>query len=206
MLPICYEEGLPNGCAPACADIMALATEEFIKEFVGSVIRKTRSNITSGAIGGTTIMTRKFRQRHIREQAALDKGQLIRNPTNNLLPVEAKEAASRPPVNMGDLRLALTLGDRSLGQFPHVRLKIMGGYPEGVLEDYHDMPELNLQIGEDKHRPMEPPKANGVLTNGVHVNETNTNEDNESYGWPGGGAEDRKKLFSIIDECLGISQ
>lgn len=157
-------------------------------------------------MGGNTIITRKYRQQLIREEAALDRGQLARGPISNLLPVEAKEAANRRPLGMGDLRIALEVGDCSLGQMPDVVQNIMGGWPEGILEGWDHSPEEEMQVDEEIHRHMGPPKINGALTNGVHVNGASTTEDNESYGWAGGGAEDRKRLFSLLDECLAIGQ
>jgi len=206
MLPICYEEALPNGCAATCADFMATATEQFLKEVVGKILARTRSNVVSGGVGGSTVVTRKYRQQLMREEAALEKGQLARGPTNYLLPVEAKEAASRHALGMSDLRLALEVGDCSLGQMPDVVQHVMGGWPEGVLEGWDDLPEGSEQANEEIRRPMDPPRTNGVLTNGVHVNGIGKTEDNESYGWAGGGADDRKQLFSVLDQCLSIGQ
>ena len=86
-------------------------------------------------------MPAAYRQQLIREEAAADKGQLARSPISNLLPVEAKEVTSRRPLGMSDLRLALEVGDCSLGQMPDVIQHIMGGWPDGVLEGWNDLPE-----------------------------------------------------------------
>ena len=54
MLPICYEEALPNGPADQCAEFVATATEMFIKDVVGSVISLTRNNFLSNVRNGFT--------------------------------------------------------------------------------------------------------------------------------------------------------
>ena len=204
MVPICYEQSLPNGPSATCAEFMATATEQYIKAVVGSVLAKTRSNL-AGAAGSISITTHRYRKQLDREENMLSKGEMSRGMVSNLLPAEAKEAATRRALGMGDFRIALDVGgDCGIGQMPTIMENIMGGWPEGVLEGWgrHVDEDSEMQgVGMERSGA----RVNGVLTNGVHVN-GNANADNENYGWEGGSAKDRERLFALLDECLAIGQ
>ncbi len=203
MVPICYEQSLPNGPSASCAEFMATATEQYIKTVVGSVLAKTRSNL-AGAAGALSISTRRFRQQLEREEHALSRGEVSRGVVSNLLPVETKEAGTRRPLGLGDFRIALEVGGAcAMGQMPTVIEGIMGGWPEGVLEGWGRHPDM-MEVEEDEME-RSGPRMNGVMTNGIHTNGIYANE-NENYGWDGGAAKDREKLFSLLDECLAIGQ
>ena len=205
MVPICYEESLPNGPSAACAEFMATATEQYIKSVVGSVLAKTRSNL-AGAAGSTSITTHRFRRQLDREENLLSKGEMSRGMVSNLLPAEAKEAAARRPLGMGDFRIALDVGgDCGIGQMPTIVENIMGGWPEGVLEGWGRNPDEDVEM-HDAEMERSGARTNGVLTNGVHVNGNVPTDSNENYGWEGGSAKDRERLFSLLDECLAIGQ
>ncbi|KAK4693508.1 transcriptional coactivator HFI1/ADA1, partial [Lecanoromycetidae sp. Uapishka_2] len=204
MLPICYEETVPNGPSASCADFMATATEQFVKTVVGDVLGKTRSNL-SGAAGAISIMTRRYRQQLLQEEQMLSRGEVSRGIVSNRLPVETKEAGARKSLGLGDFRVALGVGgDCGLGQMPTIVKGIMGSYPEGVLEGYgrHHEP---MERVEEKEFDRTGARTNGVLTNGTHVNGILAN-DNENYGWEGGGAKDRERLNSLLDDCLAFGQ
>ncbi len=95
-------------------------------------------------------------------------------------------------------------GSSAMGQMPTIVENIMGGWPEGVLEGWGRHPDKIVEEEEEMERSG--PRANGVLTNGVHVNGAYAGNDNESWGWEGGAAKDREKLFSLLDECLAVGQ
>ena len=204
MVPICYEQSLPNGPSAACAEFMATATEQFIKSVIGSVLAKTRSNL-AGAAGSISISTHRYRKQLDIEENMFSKGEMSRGMVSNLLPAEAKEAAARRPLGMGDFRIALDIGgDCGIGQMPTVVENIMGGWPEGVLEGWGRHPAEDVEI-KDAETERSGARLNGILTNGVHVN-GNTHTDNDNFGWEGGSAKDREALFSLLDECLAIGQ
>ena len=197
MVPICYEESLVNGCSPACADFMATATEQYIKEVLSGIFDRTRSNIPASS--GNGIMTKKYRRQLEREEEAWLKGDVIKGVGTGLLPVEAKEAMSRQPLGMGDLRLALEVGNCALGQMPLVVERVMGGYQEGELE------ELSLEgrdVADPERRVNGAETSNGI--NGVNGEEMST--DDSDWGWEGGGVADRAKLNALLDDCLAIGQ
>ena len=207
MVPICYEQSLPNGPSATCAEFMATATEQYIKSVVGSVLAKTRSNL-AGAAGSISITTHRYRRQLDKEENMLSKGEMSRGMVSNLLPAEAKEAAARRPLGMGDFRMALDVGgDCGIGQMPTIVQNIMGGWQEGVLEGWgrHPDEDVEMQGMAADNRERSGPRVNGDWTHGVFGNGT-AHSDNENYGWEGGSEKDRKALFSVLDECLAIGQ
>ena len=187
MVPICYEESLPNGCAPLCANFMATATEQFIKEVLSTVYKRTRSNMPGGSVN--SILTHRFKKQLRKEEEAAGRGELVRAPGSGLLPVEVKEAAARKPLGMHDLRFALELGDCGLGQFPVIVGKVMNGNPEGQWEEYQKRnrgDEEAEQMEEEKRRERLA-HLNGNGVNGIHgTNGTPDDEmddEDESWGW-----------------------
>ena len=212
MLPICYEEALPNGCAPSCAEFMATATEQFLKEVIGEMTSRTRSNVIAGGVGGGTVLTRKYKKQLNRETQLFENGKLQRAPLSNLLPVEVKEAQQRRALAVGDMRIALELGAGSLGQMPEVVSGVMRGYPEGVLEGWGRHAYLDDISNQNGDIHTAPPLANGngSLTNGIYtngVNGTSSAPDRPSdipTNWPGAGEDDHKQLLSTLGDCLNF--
>lgn len=214
MLPICYEEALPNGCAPSCAEFMAMATEQFLKEVIGEITSRTRSNIIAGGVGGGTVLTRKYKKQLHRETQMFEIGKLTKAPMSNLLPVDVREAQQRRALSIGDMRVALDLGARSLGQMPEVVSGVMGGYAEGILEGWgrHKYPEaVSDTRGVNGNTHMAPPLVNGhaSLSNGAHVNVVNgisptTDGLSDISGWQGAGGDDQKTLHAALDDCLNF--
>ncbi|MCJ1424836.1 transcriptional coactivator hfi1/ADA1 [Sticta canariensis] len=197
MVPICYEESLPNGAGASCAEFMATATEQYIKAVVSSILARTRSNVP--AAGGSGIMTRKYRRQLEREEEAFQKGEVVRGVGSGLLPVEAREAGGRRRLGMGDLRLAVGIGGCELGQMPGLVKGIMGGWEEGVLEGW----TRKGDAVDDEMEEMERwgARMNGVI-NGGYAADDGTETDDGDYGWEGGGATDRTQLNWLLDEIL----
>ena len=196
MVPICYEESLVNGCSAACADFMATATEQYIKEVLSGIFGRTRSNISASS--GNGIMTRKYRQQLEREEEAWLRGDVIKGAGNGMLPVEAREAMGRQPLGMGDLRLALEVGNCSLGQMPLVVERVMGGYLEGELEEWG---QDGTNEGDERGVVS---GAEGVVNGANGINADEPPIDESDWGWEGGGTADRDKLNSLLDDCLAV--
>lgn len=128
---------------------------------------------------------------------------MTRGVVNNLLPVEVREAGGRRALGLGDVKLALEMGgDRAIGQMPTVVESVMGAWPEGVLEGWGRHPDF---LDEEDEMERSGPRVNGVLTNGVLTNGI-SHSDNDNWGWEGGAARDRDKLFSVLDDCLAVGQ
>lgn len=200
MTPICYQESLPNGCVPQCAEIMAAATEQYIKEIVGSVLSRTRSNVVAGGVGGSTILTQKYKKQLSLESAAFDEGKLHRTPITNMLPVEAREASTRRALGLGDFKTALDIGGCSLGHMPDVTHSIVNAYPEGILEGWGRYPDNNTDITNSLQGK--------TLLNGAHAKSqaNGVAASGNINGWAGSGDDDRNELFSALDDCLAIGR
>lgn len=199
MVPICYEESLPNGAGASCAEFMATATEQYIKAVVSSILARTRSNVPAAGCSG--IMTRKYRRQLEREEEAFQKGEVTRGVGSGLLPVEAREAAGRRGLGMGDLRLAVGIGGCELGQMPGLVKGIMGGWEEGVLEGWARKGDVVDVEMEDMERGGA--RMNGV-TNGGYAADDEMEIDDGDYGWEGGGPADRMQLNWLMDEVLAV--
>ena len=202
MVPICYEEALPNGCADSCAEFMATATEQFIKEVVAGILVRTRSN----TIATNGIVTRKYHRQLEREEEGWLRGEVLRGVGSGLLPVEAREAGGRRALGMGDLRVALRVGAAELGQMPSVVKGVMGGWEEGILEGWGHARRADDDGREAKEKErIGGPRLNGdTITNGIHDDDVEMEE--EDWGWEGGGKRDRESLNGLLDDCLAVGQ
>jgi len=215
MLPISYEAGLVGGHAPDVAQLMTVATETFIKEFLSTVFGRTRSNGPgdSGSAGfgaGTGwIQTHKYRRQLRKEEAALTKGELSRDKSG-LLPIEAKAASERPPLGMADLRLALEIGDCGISSFPIVRQAVLHTYRDGELNHYNDYSYLP---GYTPSSTNEDQPANGIdsghtgtsAINGAAPEPMDLDEKDENEEiWAGSNAQDMQTLNNVLDGLLAI--
>ena len=185
MVPICYEEALVDGCETSCAEFMATATEQYIKEVLSAILNRTRSNVP----GNNGIMTRRYRKQLEREEEGYLRGEIMRGSANGLLPVEIKEAGGRRAMGMGDLRLAVQVGNWGAGQMPVVVEKVVGGWAEGELEE------------EERERVR---GGRGREGEGVVAVNGEVGMEEEDWGWEGGGKADRELLSGLLDECLAV--
>jgi transcriptional coactivator HFI1/ADA1 len=199
MLPSCYEAGLVQGHASDAAQLLSIATETFMKEFLSTVFRRTRSNGPgdSGSAGfgagSAWIQTHKYRRQLRREEAAFAKGDITRDKSG-LLPIEAKEASERRPLDIADLRLALDLGDCGMSYFPSVTKSIIYNYREGELEHWGDHTFI------DGHEPAIPDEVKQEKING-HADPMEV--DGDDYGgWEGAETMDMQALDNILESCL----
>ncbi|PWY92951.1 hypothetical protein BO70DRAFT_328414 [Aspergillus heteromorphus CBS 117.55] len=190
MVPICYEESIVSGASLPCAEFMAIATETFVKEVLSVVFSRTRSNGPSGTING--MMMRRYRQQLEREELAFTRGEIVKDSATGLLPVEAKEASTRKPLGVRDLRLSLELGGGVLSHMPLLVDQIMGGYLDDELEtDKQDRIDDVVEITLDDTTPNN-------FADEMEV------EDREP-DWEGGTIADREQLGALLDECLSMA-
>lgn len=181
---------------------MATATEQYIKEVVSAILARTRSNVPA-AVGGNGIMTRQYRKQLDREEELAVKGELARGPVNGLLPVEAREAGGRRGIGMGDLRLAIGVGGCELGSMPGVVKAVMGGWQEGILEGWAEMREANRMQVDGEEEEDEEGRRPGPRVNGVK-SDMDLDPMEEDWGWEGGGAADRSRLHSLLDDIMTV--
>lgn len=199
LLPICYENGLPQGHTADCPDYLNLATETYIKEALANLLGKVCSN------GPGYVRTGDFKKKQAREERLAEKGELMRG-TAGELPVEAEERRKRKPLCTEDLRLALQLGDGYLGQTPLIAGSILNSRfldTEGI-EDIYDTPSQ--------------PLTSGSLTNGVHdIKQSFSGEtwtidfgdamqvdDEVGMHWQGGSVQDMHEMDETLDDILNL--
>ncbi|KAH8704729.1 transcriptional regulator of RNA polII, SAGA, subunit-domain-containing protein [Talaromyces proteolyticus] len=188
MVPICYEESVASGASFPCAELMAIATETYVKEVLSSVFSRTRHNGPSGTING--MVTRKYRRQLEREELAFARGEIAKDIASGLLPAEAREASIRQPLGVRDLKLSLTLGGALLGQMPLLIDHIMSAYDEDELEAERQgyIEELQTKTEDDDGVPS-----------------ADEMDIDEEWGWEGGTGVEREQLGSLLDECLALA-
>ncbi|KAK7533123.1 transcriptional regulator of RNA polII, SAGA, subunit-domain-containing protein [Phyllosticta citribraziliensis] len=218
MTPICYEEGIASGAASECASFMNQATEIFIKEVLSNILGRVRSN------GEDYIKTASYKKQLQREEELSLNNEVQRNAAG-LLPVEVEESRRRKPISLGDLRVALELGDSYLGQVPLICAGILNarydtdGYDEMEIDEPILLnqnqklvpgPRLNGSIhGAGPSAGTGPaaavgPALNGIngtapVPNGVHHEDEIMSDD---LGWQGTASKEREVVYSTLDDIL----
>ena len=197
MLPICYEEGLPSGCAPGAAEFMNIATETYIKEALSNFFGRVSSN------GDAYIKTASYKRQLEKEEEKCLRNEIRKND-GGLLPVEVEAASRRPALSMADLKLALELGDGYLGQVPLIAGQIING-------GHLDVEFEGREVGDEVARvPDRVGKVNGInglgAANGIayHVDADVMAIDEADWGWHGGGVMDLEMLNGVLDQCLSV--
>lgn len=208
---MCYEAGLSNGHISDAPQLMSIATEIFIKEALSQVFSRTRSNAPgdSGNAGfgpniPTWIQTRKYKKQLRQEEAAAQRGELLRDKSG-LLPVEYKAASERAPLGMADLRLALDMADVGLAQFPIITSQVLYGYREGELESWDDYTWYN-DI-KPAHVPLElaPMEINGNRVHELPNGHPDAMDIDKDTWWEGTENDDMDMLDGVLDSCLAVS-
>ncbi|KAL9621857.1 MAG: hypothetical protein Q9160_003678 [Pyrenula sp. 1 TL-2023] len=199
MVPICYEESVPGGASEASADLVAIAAETYIKECLTLVFHRTRSN-APGIVGmgasaagvSNGILTSGYKRVLSGEEAKFAKGEMSRGRENGLLPVEAKEAALRRTVCIGDLKVAREIKGRGLGEFvtPYVEEWVADGWEEGEREEWKSM------MGEREDG------SSGVVPMAIDGEMDGEDEGGGAWGWDGTGTKAGDELSSLLDDCL----
>lgn len=214
LVPICYEEGLSQGCVPAAAEFIAVSTEQMIKELLSTVYNKSRLNLPSGSVN--SVMTHRFKTQLQNEEDALLRGDIVKVAGTGLFPVEAKESIVRQPLAVHDLKIVTKNGDAGFGQFPVLLNRIAEGYEEGEYEAVIEQIRHDYSDEDPRHYNKALPPApdtdgdtymNGV-TNGVNgangANGYTIDDEDEDWGWDGGSAANRMQLHQALEECLNI--
>jgi transcriptional coactivator HFI1/ADA1 len=211
LLPICYENGLPQGHTSDCPDFLNIATETYIKEALTNLLGKVSTN------GPGYVRTGAFKKKVAREERLVDRGDLQRG-TSGELPIEAEERRRRKPLCMEDLRLALTLGDSYLGQTP----LIAGSIVNSRFLDTHGIEDIYDSVPTPAK-----PLTNGVVTNGigtakgaatngvkhnpvageswnVDLGDPMQTDEDLGFNWQGGSVRDVDEMDAALDDVLNI--
>lgn len=213
ILPYCYEAGLESA-APDAAQLVASATENFVKEFLTSVFSRARSNGPgeSGSAGfgsgSSWVQTHKYKKQLSREEDAAQRGDITRDKCG-LLPVESKAASERGPLSMGDLHLAFEIAECSTTQFPVLAMGLKNNYRDGELEHleaysfvegFEAEAKQNSQIdipipGVDKGK--QPQLLNGQPQDHMEID--------QDYYWAGALDPDMEDLDAALESALSFA-
>ena len=189
ILPICYEEGVTGGCSPGCAELMNIATEYYIKEFISNILIRIKSN------GDNYIKTATYQRQLQQEEDAWLQGGVVRS-SGGLLPIEVQASERRRPIEFSDMRLALHLGNSYVGQTPLLTEKMAGNDNICVKkkqdEEKHSLKYLIAPQGEEKSKSSKSAKEG---------NDTNTVS---NLSWQGGTVSDRLDLMMVLEDCLAV--
>ncbi|KAL8840902.1 MAG: hypothetical protein Q9170_001095 [Blastenia crenularia] len=193
MIPICYEESLPNGCNYDCAEFMSTALDHYMKSVVSNIIGRVRSDLPAiNTVAGGVIATSAHA-----------------NAVNKGLKSKKEYAEARKGIGVADMKIAVSVGGwGELAQMPTVVMGMMNGWSEGVLEGWaydsdgeEEMPEDEMERGGK--RPAMRPMTNG-MTNGFDGHTDDGEDEDENWGWAGGATADRRQLGALLDECLAF--
>ncbi|KAL9036142.1 MAG: hypothetical protein Q9180_004468 [Flavoplaca navasiana] len=192
MVPICYEESLPNGCNHECAEFISVALDHFMKSVVSDFVGRVRGDLPGiNSVSGGVIVTSTHANSTSKE-------------------IRKRDLEPRKPLGIADMRVAIGVGGwGELAQMPTVVNSIMNDWNEGVLEGWvynefdDDQQKAENEMDRGGKTPAMRPATNGVITNGHNVQDDGE-DDAESWGWAGGAAGDRKQLGALLDECLSV--
>jgi hypothetical protein len=195
MVPICYEESVAAGANQTCAELVAIATESYVKDFLAQIFDRTRSNgpkYDNGAGGG--VFTGAYKRQLAHEEEDFKNGKIQRSRENGLLPVEAREAAARRSIGMADMKLAANVGRGLWNGMPLIGSRIV----EAALEDEVEEWKRDREAEQEWYEHYA--AANGTDDAGDDAMEM----DDDEYGWDGAGGADREALGSLLEDCLAV--
>ena len=192
MVPICYEEGIPEGPVDGLSNYIALATEYFVKQSLSTVFKRMRTD------GPGYTQTRKYKKARLREREMVEEGRLQRDPATKLLPIEQHALETRKPLTMSEIRMALAPGDLSLSSIPFSYGNIMNNYlqvDDATAKAWSGPPPGKIQELPEAEEDSLDADGDFEMTNGDVDGDT-------SWGWEGGHSSDRKELGDLLGECL----
>ncbi len=192
MVPICYEESVPAGSSMPCAELVSIAAESYVKDFLASVFNRTRSNgpkYENGAGGG--VFTAGYKKQLDREEEDFKLQKIQKGRDSGLLPVEAKETGTRRPIGMADMKVAASVGRGLWNVMPLIGSRIV----EAALEDELD------EWRKEREEEQELVAGTGLaIENGDDAMDT----DDDDSGWEGAIGADREALGSLLKDCLSV--
>lgn len=202
MVPICYEETVASGSSLPCAELVAAATETYVKDLLSSVFNRTRANVPryeTGAVA-TGVCTAAYLRQLERDEHDFAHGKIRKSRDNGLLPVENREAVARRPIGIGDLKIASGVGRGLWNGLPLIGSRVAEAAYENELDDW--LEERRALKAAAVAAAARAAAVRNQADEIIHVDEMDIDDDN--YGWQGGGAVDREALGSLLEDCLSI--
>ena len=196
MVPICYEEGITAGAAPQCAELVSIAAEAYLKDFLGCIFHRTRSNgptLENGLGGG--IQTASYKKQLAREVADFKAGKIQKSRDTGLLPIEAREAATRRPLAMSDIKAAQTIVKGLFNGMPLMGVQVWESPHESEQEEWRAERAAEQSYLSQRGHPL--------ATHDPNSDEMDI-DDNDDFGWVGASSGDKEPLGSLLEDCLAI--
>lgn len=191
MVPICYEEAIPQGSTMACAEMVVTSAEFFLKDFLSTVFDRTRANgpTYDNNVGGG-IMTAAYKKQLDREMKFAKAGNLHRTKDDGLLPIEFQMSKSRRPLAVSDFKLANRVGPTLWNRVPLLGFDVENKPTESDYDDWKNERELQHE-----------PQTNGHV---VPKQEDKMDLDDDDFDWEAEGYGGRSAFDSLLDDCLAM--
>ncbi|KAK5946341.1 hypothetical protein PMZ80_000483 [Knufia obscura] len=202
MVPICYEEGLPQGSSLACSDFVVSAAEFFLKDFLGTVFERVRANGPSyeylgnghdGQFGGG-IFTAKYRRQVSKEMELVKTGALQRTRDDDMLPEEYLASKTRRPIGVNDFKLADRVGPTLWNRVPLMGFELANNSTESDYDDWK---------ADQRHLDSSQVNGNGHAENGARTDDE-MDVDEDAFDWEESDWGGRGALDSLLDDCLAM--
>lgn len=194
MLPICYEESVTAGAAPQCAELVSIAAEAYLKDYLGGIFHRTRSNgpVLENGLGGG-IQTAGYKKQLARENADFKAGHVQKSRDTGLLPVEAREANTRRPLAIADMKAAQSVVKGLFNGMPLIGVQVFEASNESEQEEWRSERAAEHTYLEQRGYPL----ASEQNDDGMDIDE-------DDYGWAGASSGDKEALGSLLEDCLAI--
>ena len=202
MVPICYEESVASGSSMPCAELVAVATETYVKDLLSIVFNRTRANgpkYDNGAAGG--VSTGAYQRQLEREEHEFRNGKIQKGRDSGLLPVENREAVARRPIGIGDLKVASGVGRGLWNGMPLIGSRVAEAAFENESDDSVKERQA-LGAAATARNQQQPSTGSSRIIEEPLPDEMDVDDDD--FGWAGGGAADREALGSLLEDCLSI--
>lgn len=194
MVPLCYEEAIPQGASMACAELTVIGAEFFFKEILNTVFERVRADgpMYDNGVGGG-VYTSKFLKQVKKEEELVKTRKLSRTREDDLLPIEASVSRDRRPLGVMDLRLAGRVGTPLWTRTPLLGFEIEQKVADGEYDDWR------VEQGGVK-----------MLTNGHVVTDDEMevdgeDEDEDDFDWDAEGFGGRDEFDALMTDCLTVS-
>lgn len=223
MIPICYEEAIPQGASMACAELAVIGAEFYFKDFLNTVFERVRVNgprYDNGVGGG--VYTSRFQKQVAREEELVKDKKLARTREDDLLPVEAAASRARRPLGVADVKLAGRVGTPLWTRTPLLGFEVEQRVGDGEYDDWREeMTALKKSGGGaggvNGHVKTVKGASTGTTTTAAAAAATATAKDDDDmdidsddgedddFDWIAEGFGGRDELDTLMNNCLTIN-
>jgi len=202
MVPICYEEAIPQGSSAACAEFVVTGAEFFLKDILNTIFERVRANGPSyeylgnghdGHFGGG-IFTAKYRKQVTKEMDLVKAGLLQRTRDDDMVPAEYNASKTRRPLGVSDFKLADRVGPKLYSRVPLLGFELANNATE---TDYDDWKADRTQLNSVQTN------GNGHTENGAKTDDE-MDLDEDAFDWDDTDWGGRGALDSLLDDCLAM--